>query len=208
MKHYNYWALKLTGILVLIFIVQLMFDGFTELFVLDSSRVLVRPWTMITSVFLHGGLTHIMFNGFALALFGSITENIIGSKRFLWLFLIGGIIANIPGVFFYNSSLGASGAIFSVLGVLILLRPTMTVWLNFMPVPMWLAGIIWAIQDILGIFIPDGVGNFAHLGGLAFGLIYGHSLRRAFLTRRSKKHGDRILTDEEIEDWENRMFGI
>src|SRR3989344_6545405 len=172
----KYYALKITGILILILIVQLLFKNFTELFVLDSSKVIIRPWTLVTSIFLHGSLAHLMLNGFALALFGSILENIIGSKRFLVLFFIGGIFANIPSIIFYNSSLGASGAIFGVLGTLTVLRPKMTIWMNLMPVPMWLAAIIWALQDIFGVFVPSyepGVANFAHLGGVFFGLIYG-----------------------------------
>ena len=142
-------------------------------FVLDGSKVLIRPWTLLTSIFLHGNLAHLMLNGFALALFGSILENIIGSKRFLFLFFISGIFANIPGAIFYNSSLGASGAIFGIMGCLTILRPKMTIWMNLMPVPMWLAAIIWALQDIFGIFVPSDIGYWAHLGGLFFGLIYG-----------------------------------
>ena len=197
-KHY---ALKITGILILIFIIQLFFKNFTELFVLNRALVLIRPWTLITSIFLHGSLAHLMLNGFALALFGSILENIIGSKRFLVLFFIGGIFANIPSIIFYNSSLGASGAIFGVLGCLTILRPKMIVWLNFMPVPMWLAAIIWALQDVLGVFIPDNIANLAHLGGLFFGLIYGFYIR----PRGNKKglNEDFKLNEEAIKEWEN-----
>ena len=60
-----------------------------------------------------------------------------------------------------------------VLGTLVVLRPTMVVWINFMPMPMWLAGIFWGLQDLIGVFIADNVGNIAHLGGLACGLIFG-----------------------------------
>lgn len=207
MKRNGYWALKITGILVLIFIIQLVFKNFTNLFVLNSSLVFIRPWTLITSIFLHGSLAHLMLNGFALALFGSILENIIGSKKFLFLFFISGIFANIPSIIFYNSSLGASGAIFGIMGCLVVLRPKMTIWMNFMPVPMWLAAIIWALQDVFGIFVPSynpGIANFAHLGGLFFGLIYGFYIRP-----KDKNKGLNVsseLTEEEINEWENTWF--
>lgn len=206
----KYWALKLTGSLVLIFIIQLIFKGFTDLFVLDSSKVFIHPWTLITSIFLHANLTHLMLNGFALALFGSLLENIIGSRKFLYLFFISGIVANIPGAVFYNSSLGASGAIFGLLGTLTVLRPRMVIWLNFMPVPMWLAAIIWALQDIFGILVPSDVANWAHLGGLFFGMVYGFYLRREDRFKRpySGLKEDLALKDEEIEDWENKWFKI
>lgn len=206
----KYWALKLTGILTLSFIIQLVFKGFTDLFVLDSSKVFIHPWTLITSIFLHANLAHLMLNGFALALFGSLLENIIGSRRFLYLFFISGIVANIPGAIFYSSSLGASGAIFGLLGTLTVLRPKMVIWLNFMPVPMWLAAIIWALQDIFGILVPSNVANWAHLGGLFFGMIYGFYLRRENPFKRPYKglKEDLVLKDEEIEDCENKWFKI
>ena len=77
----------------------------------------------------------------------------------------------------------------------------MIVWLNFMPVPMWLAAIIWALQDVLGVFLPDNIANLAHLGGLFFGLIYGFYIR----PRGNKKglNEDFKLNEEAIKEWEN-----
>ena len=207
---FNYLSLKITGFLVFVFILQILFPQLTNLFVLESSDVFTRPWILITSIFLHGGLSHLLLNGFALALFGSILEQIIGSKRFLFVFFVSGIFASIFSSFFYDSALGASGAIFGVLGTLTVLRPLMTVWVSYMPMPMWVAAIVWALQDIFGIFIPDNIANFAHLGGLFLGLIIGFYLRRKpekkVKTRRKK--GDIMLTKDEIESWERGHFGV
>jgi len=214
-------ALKLVGILIVIFILQIIFPVITDLFVLKASDIFTRPWILLSSIFLHGSVVHLLLNGFALALFGSILEGIIGSKKFLTIYFIGGIIANIIFVFglplLYiigmpssDYALGASGAIFSLLGLLTVLRPGMTVWISYMPMPMWVAAIVWAMQDLLGIFIPDNIANFAHLGGLVFGLISGFFYRNLKDTKRKhvRKDNNMALSKEEIEEWEKRNFGF
>ena len=207
MKYNSYLALKLTGLLVVVFILQLIFPTITELFRLESVDVFSRPWILITSIFLHGSLGHLLLNGFALALFGSILENIIGSKKFLFVYFISGLVASIFASFFYNAALGASGAIFGVLGMLTVLRPTMTVWVSYLPMPMWVAAIVWAAQDILGVFIPDNIANLAHLGGLGVGIVIGffYKEKKVNLPRKRK---DIMLSKEEIEDFERRSFGV
>jgi hypothetical protein len=68
-----------------IFLIQLLFNGFTEFFLLDSNSD-VEIWRFFTAIFLHGGLAHLLYNIFALALFGSMLERFIGSRRFLVVF--------------------------------------------------------------------------------------------------------------------------
>ena len=209
MKFNNYLSLKITGFLVFVFILQVLFPEITDLFVLESSDVFTRPWILVTSIFLHGGLSHLLLNGFALALFGSLLEQIIGSKRFLFVFFVSGLFASFFSSFFYDSALGASGAIFGVLGTLTVLRPVMTVWVSYMPMPMWVAAIVWALQDIFGIFIPDNIANFAHLGGLVLGLVIGFYFRGEQEKRPTvRKKSDLMLTKEEIDGWERGHFGV
>ncbi len=104
----------------ILFLTQLLISGFTELFLLNSSSYL-QIWRFVTAIFLHGGLAHLLYNIFALALFGSMLERLIGSTRFLMVFFVTGVLANIVSVNFYDSSLGASGAIFGVIGALIVI---------------------------------------------------------------------------------------
>ena len=158
-------------------------------------------------MFLHGSFIHLLLTGFALALFASILENMIGSRRFLLLYFSAGLVASIFSSFFYSASLGASGAIYGVLGTLTVLQPFMTVWVSYIPMPMWVAAIVWASQDILGIFIPDNIANFAHLSGLGFGLVFGFFIR-ARRPQKEKKKKDIIITKEELENWENNVFKI
>ena len=203
---FKYYALILVGINILIFILQQFFPFINSNFILYSSRVLTEPWMLITSMFLHANLAHIMYNMLALALFGSILEGIIGSKRFLIIYLITGFIASLIAAPFYDASLGASGAIFGIIGTLVILRPKMVIWLNFIPAPMWLAAIIWAIIDITGIFLPGNTANMAHLAGLFFGLITGFILRDKF-KQNPFKHGKGPLSKQDIDAWENYYMG-
>ncbi len=174
---FRFCALKLCLFIFIIFIIQLFFDKFTQLFLLNSYSY-SQIWRFFTSIFLHGNFIHLLYNVFALALFGSILEKIVGGRRFLILFFVTGILANIFSINFYDNSLGASGAIFGVIGALVVLRPLMVVWAFGLPMPMFVAGILWAVGDAIGIFMPSNVANLAHLSGMFFGLIFGVLYRK------------------------------
>ncbi len=174
---FKFYALKLCGWIFVVFLIQLLVNGFTELFLLDSDSY-IEVWRFVTSIFLHGGLAHLLYNIFALGLFGSMLERLIGSRRFLIVFFATGVLANILSVNFYDSSLGASGAIFGIIGALIVVRPLMVVWAFGLPMPLFIAGILWAAGDLIGLFVPSNVANLAHLSGMFFGLLFGIVYRR------------------------------
>ncbi|MEK6854788.1 MAG: rhomboid family intramembrane serine protease [Nanoarchaeota archaeon] len=186
---FRFYAIKLCIIIILVFLVQIFISAFSELFVLNELSW-SQPWRFISSIFLHGGLAHLVLNLFALMLFGSILEKLIGGRRFLIVFFITGIIANLISINFYSSSLGASGAIFGIIGALIFIRPMMIVWAFGMPMPIFVAGILWTIGDILGAYgffsgnPIDNTGNLAHISGIVFGLLFGAQFRRVALRRR------------------------
>lgn len=179
-RRFNFYALKFCGVMFLIFLIQLLVSGFTELFLLNASAY-HQFWRFLTSIFLHGGLAHLLYNIFALALFGSMLERLIGSRRFLVIFFVSGLLANIISVNFYDSSLGASGAIFGVIGALVAIRPLMFIFAFGFPMPLFIAGIIWAAGDLIGLFVPSNVANLAHLSGMFFGLILGFIYRKRAL---------------------------
>ena len=147
-------------------------------------------WTFITSMFMHANLTHLFVNMLSLMFIGSFVERLIGKKRFIGLYLGGGIFA---GIFFVAVSLltnsdlniyavGASGAIFCLGGLLAVLTPKLPVLVFFIiPMPMWLAmigmlGILWIASLAIG--LP--IGNVAHLGGLLVGVGYGFYLKKKY----------------------------
>lgn len=204
----KYYSLKLSIAIIGVFILQVIVAGFTELFVLDKSAWF-QIWRFATAIFLHGGIAHLLFNLLALVLFGSALETFIGSRRFLLVFFVTGICANIISVLFYPSSLGASGAIFGVIGALIFIRPGMVVWAFGMPMPLFVAGILWAAGDLLGAYgfltgnPIDNVGNIAHLSGMFFGFIFGAVYRR----RMARQNRINVSIDEgEVRLWEDKFL--
>jgi len=203
MKFYSLWMALFC---VFTAIMQVFIKGFTETFLLTSGA-LSMPWQFVTSIFLHGSLLHLMFNLFALVFFGLVIEGIIGSKRFLFLFFASGIFANIISFNFYPASLGASGAILGLIGCLAALKPWMIIWTFNMPMPMFLAAIIWIAASILGVFgLGDsGTGYIAHLSGIMFGIIYGLILRlNVAQKKRSLSYSSKIVIPESyMRGWEN-----
>ncbi|MBU0760911.1 MAG: rhomboid family intramembrane serine protease [Nanoarchaeota archaeon] len=201
-------AIKLSLIIILIFLAQVLIPSFTNLFVLNSSAW-TQPWRFITSIFLHANIVHLLYNLLALALFGSILEKFIGGKRFLLIFFVSGILANLLSINFYSSSLGASGAIFGIIGALIVIRPLLTVWAFGMPMPLFVAGILWAAGDLIGAYgfltgqPIDNTGNIAHLTGMAFGIILG----AIFRSPNKKQKNTKIKINEHfIQNWENNYM--
>lgn len=164
---------------IIVFILQIVLGSwFTNSFMLISKDVLTRPWILLTSMFMHGGINHIFFNMYGLLIFGPLLEQRIGWKKFLFIYLLSGLLAAIGAAFFYPAALGASGAIMGMIGTLIILMPELRL-LFFFIIPMSLrtAGIIWALIDTIGVFVPSGVGNIAHLVGMGVGLVYGVLLK-------------------------------
>lgn len=173
-------TITLIVINIIAFLVQEFTQGsFTQEFLLVSADILVRPWTLITSMFLHGSLSHLIYNMIALFVFGPFVEKRIGKKRFLILYFTGGLLAGIGASFFYPAALGASGAIMGIAGMAIVLYPTKKILFYLViPMPLWVLGILYVAMDTFGIFFPSGTANIAHLVGLAIGLGYGFYIRK------------------------------
>ncbi len=196
----KYAALWLSGIIVAVFILQMIFG--TELFLLIKAVAWQEPWRFVTAIFAHANAAHLLSNLVALALFGLILEGRIGAKRVLFLFMAAGIMVNVISP--YERSLGASGAIYAILGALTVLRPGMTVWVSWMPMPMFIAGIFWLLQDVFGVFYPTGVGNIAHISGLFIGIAAGFYWRKKFgdkvtFPRKSRKDPE---LERQLDEWE------
>ncbi len=205
---FSFYALKLSLIIFIVFIIQVIFSGFSELFILNEQSF-SQFWRFLTSIFLHADLLHLLYNLFALALFGSILESLVGKLKFLVVFFVSGILANLVSINFYSNSLGASGAIFGIIGALIMIRPTMFVWAFGLPMPIFVAGILWAVGDFIGAvgYLSgnpiNNTGNIAHLSGMFFGFIFGLLFRNKNTKNKKLNYG--IVMDERyMRDWEER----
>ncbi|MBI2075897.1 MAG: rhomboid family intramembrane serine protease [Candidatus Aenigmarchaeota archaeon] len=197
-------TLILLAAIIIAFGFQTVF-GITDNFALVAKDIAARPWILVTSVFLHSGPEHLVSNAFALVLFGLALESIIDGRRFATIFFVSGIAASIGSSLIYPVSLGASGAIFGIIGALTMLRPKMAVYAFGIPLPMVVASLLWALLDLGGLFYPSGTANLAHLVGLAAGLTAGFSLRNTFKEPAGKK--EKVLTEKELDDWEESYMG-
>lgn len=202
----RYFALIFTALCILVFIIQVAVSGFTDIFVLRSADALARPWILVTSIFLHGSVSHLLYNMLALAIFGLILEGTIGTRKFLIVFFITGIIASIGSSLFYPSSLGASGAIFGLLGTLAVLRPKMTIWVMGVPMPMFVAVIVWLLIDLGGIFYPTNIANAAHIAGLFAGFAMGYYWKSRYPYETSKQKNPKAVEEHEIDQWEDEWM--
>lgn len=151
-------------------------------FALNPITFLWKPWQLVTYMFMHGGIGHLFFNMYTLFIFGSVLENVWGTKKFLTFYFVTGVgaaLVNI-GVQYLTGSfaltVGASGAIYGILMGYAMLYPDSVLTLLFPPVSLkakWFVLIFAGIELLLGISNnpADNVAHFAHLGGLVFAFL-------------------------------------
>ena len=146
---------------------------------LDPGRFPAEWWTIVSYMFVHGGLWHISFNMLSLWMFGPRIEHFWGARSFTYFYLwcgIGGAIAHLLST--GNAGLvGASAAVMGVLLAYALRWPDEEVYVfGVLPIKTrWLVVWLALINLAMGISSAkggSGIGWFAHLGGLAFGWIY------------------------------------
>ncbi len=165
-------------------------------------------WQYITYMFMHGSFSHLFFNMFALWMFGNALENLWGSRRFLFYYMVTGVgaglmqtlVVGLDVYFTYAAypaaavaqyvnhivTIGASGAVFGILLAFGMCFPNMPIYLYFLfPIrAKWFVIIYGLLELVAGIGgTADGVAHFAHLGGMLFGI---------GLILYWRKHGSRI----------------
>jgi membrane associated rhomboid family serine protease len=191
------------------------------------------PWQLLTYMFMHGGLFHLLFNMLALWMFGMELETIWGSRRFLAFYLVCGLAAGVANILVAPllgqtaPTVGASGAVFGVLIAFAMLFPDRPIYLYFLlPVKAkYLVTAYIALELFFGITgTSDGVAHVAHLGGAAAGFLLvlaqrsGFSLGWPWPAARPKPDADAysnvrfirrepVVTDAQFHDLENEGEG-
>ncbi|CDF58430.1 rhomboid family intramembrane serine protease [Thermobrachium celere] len=173
-----------------------------SIFYTDFNYLWINLLTIFTSMFLHGSLTHLISNMWALWLFGDNVEDRLGHFKFLLVYLLSGFIAALTHyIFNINSSIvtiGASGAIAGVMGIYFILYPFakietlfLVLWLPFfINVPAFIYIGLWFVSQIsngiLTLFGPVfgfGIAWWAHIGGFLFGTYIGKRYKNRFYYR-------------------------
>jgi len=139
------------------------------------------PWQLVTYAFLHGSMLHLLFNMFALYMFGTAIEQVFGSRRYLIYYAVCVVsaalaqllVAKLTGGFY--PTVGASGGVFGLLLAYGLYFPNNRVTLLFPPIPLparVFVLIYAALELVMGVTgAQSGVAHFAHLGGMVGGFI-------------------------------------
>lgn len=174
----------LIGLCVVLYLGEWLSGGaLTSAWSLRPDLIATQPWRLITSAFLHSTsfIPHLLFNMYALFIFGPALERFLGRGRYLALYLVGALGGSLGVVLLYqlavatngvsakwlggflapSSALGASGAIFALMGALLVLRKAMGLQLRQI--------LIVVVVNIAFGFIAPGIAWQAHLGGLGIG---------------------------------------
>jgi membrane associated rhomboid family serine protease len=165
----------------------------THLRSLDQALRVPPFMALVTSMFVHGSLFHLLGNMLYLWIFGNNIEDYLGSLRFLLFYFICGLGASLAQVAAMPNlkvpMIGASGAVAGVLGAYLILFPRARVmtflflffYITVVPIPAGIVLGIWFLAQILNIGMGGGVAWFAHIGGFLSGLVlvWIHRGRRA-----------------------------
>ncbi len=169
----------------------------------NLSLIFTEPWRLITSMFLHASVPHLFYNIVSLFIFGNLIEIHYGSKFFVTLSLISGII----GTLFFGIlepttySVGISGVIFGLIGASVILVPDakalMPIGIISVPAKVKIAGPFIAIGEFILGFFPSTVGHHAHFGGFFGGIILGYYIKKTSKIKNKLSHEEFHL--EEID---------
>ena len=206
------YSTQATNIMLVILVAVFLYEGFYGggLAASENDQVLRRLgakandlilqgdyWRLITAMFLHAGLLHIAFNGYALLIFGQQVERFYGWARFLAIYFVAGLAGSIASFAFSRAdSVGASGAIFGVLGAL-----GAFFWIHrrllgaMARTQLWNALAIAGLNLVLGVSQSGAIDNLAHAGGLLGGLVTGLLLAPRYRPGRALGPDERLLED-------------
>lgn len=191
------WVLRIIVANVVMFFLQQTAPIINQMFVLVPALGLVRPWSFVTYMFLHGGLGHIFFNMLSLFFFGPRLESRLGGRAFLGLYFASGIMGAVLSIPFtpYAPIIGASGAVYGVmLGYAMFWpRDQILIW-GIVPVEARFLIIAMTALSLFGGFSPSsgGIAHFAHLGGFVGGYLFLLVMRRSSGAAKFRKQATTI----------------
>ena len=159
----------------------------------SGSRLLERPWTIITHMFVHDGVWHVLANMLWLGLFGSILQGLTGNRKLVPVFIYGGIAGAMAFVMAYNflpglksgadvsTLLGASSGIMAVAIVTTFISPGYRIFpMLGGGIPLWVITALFLVIDFTTIPVNNPGGLLAHLAGALSGALYIYFLRRGY----------------------------
>ena len=183
------------GILVLMFLMQFVFTPIDLLYYLGVQKDLVRYgeiYRLLTGAFLHLDILHLLCNLYALYVVGKLSESYFGKWKFTLIYLFSALTGSLLSIAMGNSfSIGASGAIFGLLGSLLYFGYHYRVYFGNVLLKQIVPVIIFNLA--IG-FMIDDIDNFAHIGGLIGGLLISKAVGINSKDKKSDKINGIILS--------------
>lgn len=212
------WVKRLMIANGVIFLFTMILGGqfVVDWFAFHPSRILTRPWGIVTYMFIHGGFWHVFLNMLMLFFFGPPLESQWGSREFIKFYLICGLGgAALSFLFMPDSIIGASAAVYGVMAAFAMTWPEapIYVWGIFPVKAKWLVGFLFVLSFFSAVGgAGGGVAHFAHLGGLITGFVYlkadwHPSERLEKLKKATKVRRFAIVPREEVQDEDRSEAG-
>lgn len=203
------WVLRLILVNVFVYVLTILRPGFLDFLSFVPLLFFHRPWTLVTYMFAHdtSGISHILFNMLSLFFFGPRLEMQLGSKHFLGLYFVSGLMGAILSLIFNPLSpiIGASGAIFGVMIAYAMFWPRDKVFIwGVLPVEVRIMVAVMTALSLFGGFggSSDGIAHFAHLGGFVGGYLYLRMMRHTARIRQIQRElVEPLARSSDIQRW-------
>lgn len=203
------WVLRLIIANIAVYVLTLLRPPLEAFLAFAPMTFLVQPWTIVTYMFVHdtSGFSHILFNMLGLFFFGPRLEAELGSKHFLGLYFVSGMMGAVLTMIFTPASVivGASGAVFGVMLAYAMFWPRDRVYIwGILPVEVRIMVGIMTVLALYGGFgsAMGGIAHFAHLGGFVGGFVYVKLLQQtARIVRLQKQIVEPLALAADIQRW-------
>ncbi len=150
----------------------------------NLSKLVLRPWTLVTYMFYHEDFFHILFNMIMLYFAGMLFREFLGTRKLVSYYLLGGLVGGLLYIAFYNlfplftevralsNNRGASAGIMAIVIAAATFRPNLPIRLFFLlEVRLWIVAVLFVLADLLNMTSSNAGGHIAHLGGALFGYL-------------------------------------
>ncbi|HEV8445421.1 MAG TPA: rhomboid family intramembrane serine protease [Gemmatimonadaceae bacterium] len=199
------WVLRLIVANIIVFFLEYV-GGVGRHLAFVPAEFLQYPWTVITYMFVHQGVMHILFNMISLYFFGPRVEERLGARRFLTLYFLSGIAGALLSAIFAPrvGIVGASGAVFGVMIAFAHFWPDVQIYIfGVLPLTARVAVILMALLALYSGVQGSrtGVADFAHLGGFVAGWLYVKWFDMSLGAKRFRAKAKPTVAKDQLINW-------
>ncbi|MBI2205606.1 MAG: rhomboid family intramembrane serine protease [Candidatus Rokubacteria bacterium] len=200
MRRFPPFTMAIIVVLVAVFVGEVLFEALESAEAIVAAGALTREdveagqyWRLVTAVFLHGGLEHLVSNAIALFILGMLAEHAFGRAQYFVLFVVSGLAGSLLSVLMNpGPSVGASGAIFGLQAAAVVLFRRHRHRLLVRDRRIGVVMLVWALYSILSGFTSPVIDNGAHIGGAIGGALVARRLHPVVLGPMPAETAERV----------------